>query len=173
MRSGAAGSVGAGAGMAGNAIGRRLPPGSRPPRPSSRRMRPMRAVVQRVTSAAVTVAGEEIGRIGPGLCVLVGVTHDDDETVADRLAEKLWHLRVFDDDAGVMNRSAADVGAELLVVSQFTLYGDTSGGRRPSWIAAARPEHAEPLVDARRRRAAPPRRHRRHRAVPHRDAGRA
>ena len=64
------------------------------------------------------------------------------------MADKLWHLRVFDDDAGVMNRSAADIGAELLVVSQFTLYGDTSGGRRPSWIAAARPEHAEPLVDA-------------------------
>ena len=64
------------------------------------------------------------------------------------MADKLWNLRVFDDDAGVMNRSAADVGAELLVVSQFTLYGDTSGGRRPSWIAAARPEHAEPLVDA-------------------------
>ena len=107
----------------------------------------MRAVVQRVTSATVTVAGEEVGRIGRGLCVLVGVTHDDDGTTARALAGKLWNLRVFDDDAGVMNRSAADVGGELLVVSQFTLYGDTSGGRRPSWIAAARPEHAEPLVD--------------------------
>jgi D-aminoacyl-tRNA deacylase len=107
----------------------------------------VRAVVQRVTSAAVTVAGEEVGRIGRGLCVLVGVTHDDDDTTARALAGKLWNLRVFDDEAGVMNRSAADVGGELLVVSQFTLYGDTSGGRRPSWIAAARPEHAEPLVD--------------------------
>ena len=133
----------------------------------------MRAVVQRVTSAAVTVAGEEVGRIGRGLCVLVGVTHDDDGTTARALADKLWNLRVFDDDAGVMNRSAADVGGELLVVSQFTLYGDTSGGRRPSWIAAARPEHAEPLVDERRRRAAPPRRRRRHRPLPHRDAGHA
>ncbi|HEU4840022.1 MAG TPA: D-aminoacyl-tRNA deacylase [Ilumatobacteraceae bacterium] len=108
----------------------------------------MRAVVQRVSTAAVTVAGEEVGRIGRGLCVLLGVTHDDDAAVARKLADRLWHLRVFDDDAGVMNRSAADVGGELLVVSQFTLYGDTSGGRRPSWIAAARPEHAEPLVTA-------------------------
>ena len=108
----------------------------------------MRAVVQRVSTAAVTVAGEEVGRIGRGLCVLLGVTHDDDAAVARKLADRLWHLRVFDDDAGVMNRSAADVGGELLVVSQFTLYGDTSSGRRPSWIAAARPEHAEPLVTA-------------------------
>jgi D-aminoacyl-tRNA deacylase len=108
----------------------------------------VRAVVQRVTEAAVTVAGEEVGRIGPGLCVLVGVTHADDETVARKLAQRLWHLRLFDDDAGVMNRSAAALGAELLVVSQFTLYGDTTKGRRPSWIAAARPDHAEPLVDA-------------------------
>ena len=108
----------------------------------------MRAVVQRVTSARVTIDGAEAGAIGPGLCVLVGVTHDDDAERARRLAAKLWHLRVLDDDAGVMNRSAAEVGAGLLVVSQFTLYGDTSRGRRPSWIAAARPEQAEPLVDA-------------------------
>jgi len=112
----------------------------------------VRAVVQRVSSAVVTVGGgevaaEEVGRIGRGLCVLVGVTHGDDEAVADKLADKLWHLRVFDDEVGVMNRSAADVGAEILVVSQFTLYGDTSAGRRPSWIAAARPEQAEPLVE--------------------------
>jgi D-tyrosyl-tRNA(Tyr) deacylase len=111
-------------------------------------MRRVRAVVQRVSSASVTVAGEEVGRIGRGLCVLLGVTHDDDEAVARKMAEKLWHLRVFDDDRGVMNRSAADVGGEVLVVSQFTVYGDTSGGRRPSWIAAARPEQAEPLVTA-------------------------
>jgi D-tyrosyl-tRNA(Tyr) deacylase len=107
----------------------------------------MRAVVQRVSSASVAVAGTVVGEIGPGLCVLVGVTHDDDPAAAAWLAEKLWHLRVFDDDQGVMNRSAADVAAELLVVSQFTLYGDTSGGRRPSWIAAAKPDVAEPLID--------------------------
>jgi D-tyrosyl-tRNA(Tyr) deacylase len=104
--------------------------------------------VQRVTSAAVTVDGETVGSIGSGLCVLVGVTHSDGIEQARRLADKLWHLRVLDDDAGVMNRSAADLGREILIVSQFTLYGDTSAGRRPSWIAAARPEHAEPLVDA-------------------------
>ena len=108
----------------------------------------MRAIVQRVTAAVVVVAGEEVARIGRGLCVLLGVTHTDDAGVAARTADKLWNLRVFDDDAGVMNRSAADVGAELLVVSQFTVYGDTSAGRRPSWIAAARPEVAEPHVDA-------------------------
>jgi D-tyrosyl-tRNA(Tyr) deacylase len=111
----------------------------------------VRAVVQRVSSAVVAVHGEEVARIGPGkpgLCVLLGVTHTDTPEVAAKMAEKLWNLRVFDDDAGVMNRSADDIGAELLVVSQFTVYGDTSGGRRPSWIAAARPEVAEPLVDA-------------------------
>ena len=90
---------------------------------------------------------EEVGSIGPGLCVLVGVTHDDGEAHARKLADKIWGLRIFDDADGVMNRSAADAGAEVLVVSQFTLYGDTSRGRRPSWIAAARPEVAEPLVD--------------------------
>jgi D-aminoacyl-tRNA deacylase len=105
-------------------------------------------VVQRVTEASVTVDGEVVGAIGPGLCALVGVTHDDDEAGAAKLAEKLWHLRVLDDDAGVMNRSCADAGAPLLVISQFTLYGDTSKGRRPSWLAAARPEQAEPLVEA-------------------------
>lgn len=104
--------------------------------------------MQRVSEASVTVDGEVVGAIGRGLCVLVGVTHDDDEAAARKLADKLWNLRIFDDAEGVMNRSAADEGAELLVVSQFTLYGDTSRGRRPSWIAAARPEHAEPLVDA-------------------------
>lgn len=77
----------------------------------------------------------------------MGVTHDDDEAKARKLAARLWNLRILDDDAGVMNRSAADDGAEILIVSQFTLYGDTSGGRRPSWIAAARPEVAEPLID--------------------------
>ena len=91
---------------------------------------------------------EVVGEIGAGLCVLVGVTHDDTTSDAEWLARKVWNLRVFDDESGVMNRSASDLGAEILVVSQFTLYGDTSKGRRPSWIAAARPEHAEPLVDA-------------------------
>jgi D-tyrosyl-tRNA(Tyr) deacylase len=108
----------------------------------------MRAVVQRVTEAAVTVDGAVIGAIGAGLCVLVGVTHDDDAAGARRLAAKLWNLRVFDDDAGVMNRSLAELGGAALVVSQFTLYGDTRRGRRPSWVAAAGPEQAEPLVDA-------------------------
>ena len=108
----------------------------------------MRAVVQRVSEASVTVDGEVVGAIGAGLCALVGVTHDDDATTANKLAERLWHLRIMDDAAGVMNRSVADTTGEVLVVSQFTLYGDTSGGRRPSWIKAARPEHAEPLVAA-------------------------
>jgi D-tyrosyl-tRNA(Tyr) deacylase len=108
----------------------------------------MRALVQRVTRACVRVDDEIVGEIGAGLCLLVGVTHDDTEAHAQKLAEKLWHLRVFDDDEGVMNRSLADTTGTALVVSQFTLYGDVSKGRRPSWIDAARPEHAEPLVDA-------------------------
>jgi len=96
----------------------------------------------------VSVDGELVGRIGAGLCVLVGVTHDDTPAQARRLAEKLWNLRVMADDDGVMNRSVAETTRALLVISQFTLYGDTVRGRRPSWVAAARPEHAEPLVDA-------------------------
>ena len=108
----------------------------------------MRAVVQRVRSASVTVGEQVVGSIGAGLCVLVGVTHTDTEQDARKLADKLWHLRIIDDEAGVMNRSVAETTRALLVVSQFTLYGDTSAGRRPSWIAAARPDHAEPLVDA-------------------------
>ncbi len=108
----------------------------------------MRGLVQRVISASVTVVGEVVGEIGAGLCVLVGVTHDDTIANAHKLAEKIWHLRIIDDSDGVMNRSLADAGGQVLVVSQFTLYGDTSGGRRPSWIAAARPEHAEPMVQA-------------------------
>jgi D-tyrosyl-tRNA(Tyr) deacylase len=108
----------------------------------------MRAVVQRVTRAEVRSAdGERLGAIGPGLCVLVGVTHDDTADTARKLADKIWHLRVMADDDGAMNRSVADTSREVLVVSQFTLYGDTRGGRRPSWIAAAPPEHAEPVID--------------------------
>jgi D-tyrosyl-tRNA(Tyr) deacylase len=116
----------------------------------------MRGLVQRVLQASVTVEGptgpkadrDLVGEIGPGLCVLVGVTHDDTESTARKLADKIWGLRVIDDDQGVMNRSVADTTGAVLIVSQFTLYGDTSGGRRPSWINAARPEHAEPLVQA-------------------------
>jgi D-tyrosyl-tRNA(Tyr) deacylase len=108
----------------------------------------MRAIVQRVARAEVRVDGEVAGAIGAGLCVFVGVTHGDGPAEAAKLAAKIWHLRVMDDDAGVMNRSVADTTRDVLVVSQFTLYGDTSGGRRPSWLAAARPEQAEPLVDA-------------------------
>lgn len=106
----------------------------------------MRGLVQRVQSASVTVGDEVVGAVGRGLCVLVGVTHSDTVDQARKLADKIWNLRVCDDEAGVMNRSVADTTREVLVVSQFTLYGDTSAGRRPSWIAAARPEHAEPLV---------------------------
>ncbi len=93
------------------------------------------------------IDGSVVGEIGPGLCVLVGVTHDDDEAAARRLAEKVWALRIFDDAEGVMNHSLADTGGGVLVVSQFTLYGDTRKGRRPSWAHAARPEQAEPLVE--------------------------
>jgi D-aminoacyl-tRNA deacylase len=106
----------------------------------------MRALVQRVSQAKVSVDGELAGEIGAGLCVLVGVTHTDTEQIARKLAERVWNLRIMDDDAGVMNCSVADTTRHVLVVSQFTLYGDTSGGRRPSWIKAARPEQAEPLV---------------------------
>jgi D-tyrosyl-tRNA(Tyr) deacylase len=114
----------------------------------------VRGLVQRVTRAEVRSRAhpggswEVVGRIGRGLCVFVGVTHTDTEVVAERLAAKLAGLRIFDDEAGVMNRSVLDVGGAVLVVSQFTLYGDTSRGRRPGWSAAARPEAAEPLVDA-------------------------
>jgi D-tyrosyl-tRNA(Tyr) deacylase len=108
----------------------------------------MRALVQRVTRATVRVDGETVGEIGAGLCVLVGVTHDDTEADAVKLAAKVRDLRVFDDDAGAMNRSLAETGGAALVVSQFTLYGDTRKGRRPSWGAAAAPELAEPLIAA-------------------------
>lgn len=104
----------------------------------------MRVLVQRVTSARVTVDGETVGAITPagqGLVALVGITHDDDLNKARRLAEKLWQLRILDGQ-----RSASDVGAPILVVSQFTLYADTAKGRRPSWNAAAPGAVAEPLV---------------------------
>ena len=112
----------------------------------------MRALVQRVVSAAVDVVGptgtERVGAIGPGLCALVGVTHTDTTSHADQLARKLWRLRVFPDHDGIMNVALADTpDPQILVVSQFTLYGDTRKGRRPSWVDAARPEHAEPLIE--------------------------
>jgi D-aminoacyl-tRNA deacylase len=106
----------------------------------------VRALVQRVAEARVLVGGEVVGANGPGLCALVGVTHGDDEGGARRLAERIWHLRVLADEAGRMERSLADVGGGVLVVSQFTLYGDTARGRRPSWAAAAPAATAEPLV---------------------------
>jgi D-tyrosyl-tRNA(Tyr) deacylase len=108
----------------------------------------MRALLQRVTEASVHVGDEVVGAIGPGLCSFVGVTHGDDELTAARLAARMWHLRIFPDEAGATNRSAAEVGAELLVVSQFTLYADTSRGRRPSFASAAAPEQAERLIDS-------------------------
>ncbi|MFL6056632.1 MAG: D-aminoacyl-tRNA deacylase [Actinoallomurus sp.] len=105
----------------------------------------MRAVVQRVSEASVTVEGRVVGAIdGPGLLALVGVTHGDTPEQARKLAAKLWGLRVFD---GATEASCSDLGAPLLVISQFTLYGDTRKGRRPSWIAAAPGPVAEPLVE--------------------------
>ena len=103
----------------------------------------MRALVQTVSRASVTVDGEVVGAIGDGLLILVGVAHDDTVAVARELARKAYELRILDDE-----RSAAEVGAPVLVVSQFTLYGDARKGRRPSWTAAAPAEVAEPLVDA-------------------------
>lgn len=113
----------------------------------------MRALVQRVSEACVTAQVTpdeppvETGRIGQGLVALVGVTDSDGPGEADRLADKLWYLRVFEDADGAMNLSCGDVGGQLLVVSQFTLYGDTRKGRRPSFVAAARPDQAEPLIE--------------------------
>ena len=108
----------------------------------------MRAVVQRVVRAGVKVGGEEIAHIGHGYAVLLGVSTDDTEADAKTLAEKIAHLRIFDDEQGKLNRSILDVGGAVLSVSQFTLYGDTSGGRRPSFIKAAPPERAEALYEA-------------------------
>ncbi len=107
----------------------------------------MRAVVQRVSRAVVRVDDEIVGEIAAGLCVLVGVTHTDGPADAHRMAAKLANLRLFDDADGAMNRSVMEKGGGVLVVSQFTLYGDTSGGRRPSWSAAASRDHARPLVE--------------------------
>lgn len=107
----------------------------------------MRALVQRVSRARVTVAGEVIGAIDQGLLVLLGVTASDTDAELVWVAEKVANLRIFADDAGKMNRSVVDVGGGVLVVSQFTLYGDAKKGNRPSFITAARPEHAEPMYE--------------------------
>jgi D-tyrosyl-tRNA(Tyr) deacylase len=108
----------------------------------------MRAVIQRVSEASVTVEGAVVGRIGRGLLVLLGAGEGDGPAEAELLAEKIANLRIFPDDAGRFNRSALDAGAAALVVSQFTLYADTRRGRRPSFSGAAAPELAAPLVDA-------------------------
>jgi len=105
----------------------------------------MRALVQRVTFARVKVAGETVGEIGSGLLILLGIGLDDTEQEAAFVADKCANLRIFEDEAGKMNRSLVDTGGAALVISQFTLYGDASHGRRPSFSAAAPPEQAEPL----------------------------
>ena len=107
----------------------------------------MRAVLTCVKSASVTVDGTEIAHIGQGFLILLGVTHEDTEAQAVKLADKLMGLRVFEDENGKMNRSLSDVGGEVLVVSQFTLYGNCTKGRRPEFLSAARPEVAVPLYE--------------------------
>ena len=108
----------------------------------------MRTLIQRVREADVTVDGRAVGAIGPGLLVLAGVTDGDDASDRDWLARKIVQLRIFPDDAGVMNRSVLEAGGAILAVSQFTLYASTRKGNRPSYIAAARPEIAQPAFDA-------------------------
>jgi D-tyrosyl-tRNA(Tyr) deacylase len=105
----------------------------------------VRALVQRVSQAAVDVEGDRVAQIGPGMLVLLGVTHDDTGEAADRLAAKVLKLRIFDDAEGRMNEPLGE--REILCVSQFTLYGDARKGNRPSYVSAARPEQAEPLYD--------------------------
>lgn len=107
----------------------------------------MRCVVQRVTSSSVTVNGVVSGQIGPGLMVLIGISAEDTDADLKYMAEKVPNLRIFDDENGVMNRSVLDVGGSILAVSQFTLYGDARGGRRPSYIRAAKPDKADELYE--------------------------
>jgi D-tyrosyl-tRNA(Tyr) deacylase len=107
----------------------------------------MRAVIQRVSRAKVTVAGEITGEIGPGVLVLLGVGQQDTEANADYLAEKIAGLRIFEDQGGKMNRSVVDIGGAVLVVSQFTLYGDARKGKRPSFDAAAPPQRAREMYE--------------------------
>ncbi|MCX7622938.1 MAG: D-aminoacyl-tRNA deacylase [Thermomicrobium sp.] len=108
----------------------------------------MRVLVQRVSRASVSVDGRIVSAIGPGLLLLVGVRRGDDPAIAAWMAQKVANLRIFEDDAGKMNRSVLEVGGSTLVVSQFTLYADVRKGRRPSFVEAAPPEEARPLVDA-------------------------
>ena len=107
----------------------------------------MRAVVQRVSRASVTVEGDVVGQVGRGFVVLLGVSREDDEAAADYMADKIAGLRVFEDEAGKMNRSIQEVGGAILAISQFTLYGDVRRGRRPGFDRAGRPEQAEPLYE--------------------------
>ena len=107
----------------------------------------MRCVVQRVTSSSVTVNGVVSGQIGPGLMVLIGISAEDTDADLKYMAEKVPNLRIFDDESGVMNRSVLDAGGSILAVSQFTLYGDARGGRRPSYIRAAKPDKADELYE--------------------------
>ena len=108
----------------------------------------MRAVIQRVSEAQVEVDGRTVAKISQGLVILLGIAPEDTQSQAEALADKLVHLRIFEDEEGKMNRSALDVAGEAIVVSQFTLFADTRKGRRPSFVGAASPEIAEPLVDA-------------------------
>ena len=108
----------------------------------------MKAVIQRVSQGRVTVDGRVVAEIGKGLVILLGVAPEDTLATVEQMTEKIAHLRIFEDDEGKMNLSALDVGGEAIVVSQFTLYADTRRGRRPSFIDAAKPEIAEPLVEA-------------------------
>ena len=107
----------------------------------------MKAVLQRVTEASVRVDGEVIGSIGNGFFILLGVSDEDDETVADKMADKICKLRIFEDENGKTNLSLKDVGGEVLVVSQFTLYADCRKGNRPSFVKAGKPEHANALYE--------------------------
>ncbi len=107
----------------------------------------MRCVVQRVTEAAVAVGGEIVGSIGPGMVALIGVSMEDTDADLKYISEKVMHLRIYDDENGVMNRSVLDAGGSILAVSQFTLYGDARGGRRPSYIRAAKPEKANEMYE--------------------------
>ena len=107
----------------------------------------MKAWIQRVLEASVDIGGERVAEIGQGYLVLLGVTHTDTERAADEMADRICNLRIFEDEAGKTNRSLIDVGGSVIVVSQFTLYADTSHGRRPGFSNAARPELAEPLYE--------------------------
>ena len=107
----------------------------------------MRIVLQRCKQASVTVDGKVVGKIGKGFMLLVGITHDDTDEQIQYLADKIVNLRVFEDEEGKMNRSLLDVGGDILSVSQFTLYGETAKGRRPSFTSAARPDFAEPMYE--------------------------